>query len=514
MRKSKWMFSNKACAGKSVKAGLISFILLLTAAVWFGPRTLVQAGQTAISKMVLFTMVLEKIDRFYVTETNTNQLVDRAIHNMVAELDPHSSYLSAEEFSAWKRTSQAYHGVGLNYRIQSDRLLITSVHPQGPAAEAGINAGDAIIRLEGKKVEYLTAEDLDKILQDDSRSTVKLLLERNGAHEQQSVELTKRPLIPSSLVAAFMIGDSTGYIHLSRFSQSTPAELDAAMNKLQRLSMHQLLLDLRDNSGGLFTAAVEIADRFLSSGRMIVYTTGRSADASLQYTATNGKKYPVQPLIVLVNEASASDSEILAGALQDWDRGLIIGRPTFGKGSVQTEYSFQDGSGLLLTTAVYFTPLGRSIQKNPHGENKSLRTPKGRMVQTGGGIFPDFDVQADQQPVSDALKKALTAVDNPLLKFIEKQPPSTFHDPMTFCKQFQVSETLLQSFYDAMKRSGHSFSSRERQQSNQHVRFILKREMAGRFWGEDGRIMATVYADHQVLKSLPYFRTARALITQ
>ncbi len=512
MHESNWMFLSRVGACKSVKAVLIFVALILVGIICIGPRQIVQAGQTAINKMVLFTMVLEKIERYYVQETNTNELVDRAIRNMVQQLDPHSSYLSAEEFNAWKQTSHGYLGVGLSYRIQSDRLVVTAVHPHGPAAEIGISAGDAIVRIDGKKVEFLTADDLDKILQDDSRQTVKLLLERGHTREQQSVELAKRPLIPISVTAAFMIGDSTGYIQLARFSQSTPGELDAAVNKLQRQSMHQLLLDLRDNSGGLFTAAVEIADRFLSSGRMIVYTSGRSADASLQYTATNGKKFPNIPLVVLVNEASASDSEILAGALQDWDRGLIVGRPTFGKGSVQTEYAFQDGSGLLLTTAVYFTPLGRSIQKMPHAESKSLRTPRGRMVQTGCGIIPDVEIAPDQQPVAETLKKILAAADNPLWRFIEKQPDPVYHDPIAFCRQYQVSETQLQSFYDAMKRNGHSFSSREKQQSNQHVRFFIKRELAGRLWGEEGRIMSTIYCDHQVLKSLPQFRTARLLL--
>ena len=501
---------------KQIRYGWLILGSMLAVIGWIGPGSLIKAGQTAINKMVILTMVLEKIDRFYIEERDPNQLLARAIQGMVADLDPHSSYLESDAFNTWKRRSQGFLGIGLNYLIQPDRLIITSVLPGSPAAENGLHAGDQIFRVEGKKVEFLTPQDLDAILQNDTRMSVKLQIQRKGQTELIDLELTKRHLIPVSVAAAFMINDSTGYIKMIRFTESSVDELDAGLARLQRYGLRQLVLDLRDNPGGLFTAAIQTADRFLRSGRLIVVTRGRPAESSVQYTATPGKKYPAIPLIVLVNEASASDSEILAAALQDWDRGLILGRPTFGKGSVQTEYAFQDGSGLLLSTALYYTPLGRTIQRMKGEElfAKSYRTPKGRMIRGGGGVYPDLVVDIDQPPITEELKKILMAPDNPLLRFVEKRLP-TFdqQDPLSFSRHYQIGETTVQSFYDTMKREGYSFSSREKLQNDALVRFILKREIAGSRWGEEGRAMVTAFHDKQVLKSLTLAKKAREVCT-
>ncbi|NLP09209.1 S41 family peptidase [bacterium] len=488
-------------------------VLVLLGIIAVGPGRILRAGQTAINKMVIFTMVLEKIERFYITERDPNALMEQAIKGLVSDLDPYSSYLPAAEFNAWKRRSQGYSGVGLNYRVQSGRLVVTSVLNNSPAAEKGVRTGDQIVRLDGKMVEFLDSADLDAILQDDSRPSVQLHIERAGAG-LITVELMKRHLVLPSIAAAFMITDSTGYVKITRFTEATAAELDRTMTELGRQAPKSLLLDLRDNPGGLLLSAVQTADRFLRPDRVIVSTAGRTAESFSRHVSTHNRKYPPLPMIVLVNEGSASDSEILAAALQEWDRALIVGRPTFGKGSVQTEYTFQDGSALLLTTAVYFTPLGRSLQKirNDEGGAKSYRTPKGRIVQAEAGVQPDVLLDVDQPAMSETLKKILMAPQNPLLRFVESRSSTQISSTaLSFCRHYAVSETMLQSFYDAMKREGFAFSSRDRRQNDQLVRFMLKREIAGVNWGEEGRAMVTAFSDQQVHKSLSYLNKARAL---
>ncbi|HPN35029.1 MAG TPA: S41 family peptidase [bacterium] len=504
---------SKAGGKNSFQTGRWMIVLVLLGIIGMGPERILRAGQTAINKMVIFTMVLEKIERFYIAERDPNELMEQAIRGLVSDLDPHSSYLSAAEYNDWKRRSQSYSGVGLNYRVQSGGLVVTSVLNNSPAEEKGVRAGDRILRVDGKMVEYLDAADLDAILQDDSRPSVKLQIERTGAG-LLTVELMKRYLVLPSIAAAFMITDSTGYIKITRFTEATAAELDRTMTELGRQAPKSLLLDLRDNPGGLLISAVQIADRFLRPDRVIVSTAGRTAESSSRHVSTHNRKYPPLPMIVLVNEASASDSEILAAALQEWDRALIVGRPTFGKGSVQTEYTFQDGSALLLTTAIYFTPLGRSLQKikDDASGGKSYRTPKGRIVQAETGVHPDVLLDADQPAMSETLKKILMAPENPLLRFVEsKSSTQLSSNALSFCRHYSVSETMLQSFYEAMKREGFAFSNRDRRQSDQLVRFLLKREIAGLNWGEEGRAMVTAFSDQQVHKSLTYLNKARAL---
>jgi carboxyl-terminal processing protease len=491
---------------------IFSSAVLLTGVLAVGPGAIIRAGQNAINKMVILTMVLEKIERFYVQEKNSNELVEKAIQGMVANLDAHSSYLSAEEFSVWKRSTQGFWGIGLTFQKLPDRLLVTSIYPNSPAMEAGMQVGDMIIRVEGKKVEFLALDDINKLLQMDDRQTVKLQFERGG-RTTLAAELSKRAVAPPSITATFVLYDSTGYVRIDHFTETTPLELDQAMQGLQQSGVRQLLLDLRNNPGGVFTSAVQIADRFLTSGKLIVTTRGRTPESFSQHTSTSGRKYPPWPLIVLIDEGSASDSEILAGALQDWDRGLLVGRPTFGKGSVQTEYSFQDGSGLLLTTAIYFTPLGRSLHhETTETTAKEFRTPMGRTVYGQGGLLPDIQQDVEPEVMTESLKKVLTAADSPLPAFIENQISGINRSDMTtFCRHHQIADATIQAFYDHARHAGFAFSNRDRQANLAPLRYILKREIAGRIWGEKGRALVTVLADKQIHKSTSNFNQARAL---
>ena len=491
---------------------VFSGIVLLAGLLLIGPGEIIRAGQSAINKMVILTMVLEKIERNYVQEREGNELVEAAIRGVVSSLDPHSSYLPADAFSAWKRSLQGYWGVGLTFQQLPDRLFVTAVLPNSPAQEAGVRVGDMIIRVEGKKVEFLGLDDINKLMQQEDRPTVKLQLERQGL-TTLAVELTKRAVAPMSLTAAFLLYDSTAYVRIDHFTETTPMEFDQAVRTLQQAGTRQLLLDLRGNPGGVFTAAVQVADRFLPAGRLVVSTRGRTPETFSQFVAGSGNKYPSWPLIVLIDDGSASDSEILAGALQDWDRALLVGRPTFGKGSVQTEYAFQDGSGLLLTTAVYYTPLGRSLHKeSSDAPAREYKTPKGRTVYGQGGLKPDVPLDVEAEVMSEALKKMLILTDNPLPAFIEDQVALAAHPDMSaFCRHHQIADATLLAFYDHAKRSGVTFSQRDRQTDQPSLRYIIKREMAGRLWGEQGRALVTALADKQIRKSVALFGQARAL---
>ncbi|RMD96458.1 MAG: PDZ domain-containing protein, partial [Calditrichaeota bacterium] len=313
------------------------------------PTKVLSSAQELYNKWMVLTMILDKVERFYVDERDPDELLRNAIDGMLSGLDPHSVYISEEQYKAFSKAYEGYFGVGIKYNIIGNQFVVTNVMENGPAAIAGVRVGDRLIKLEGVPISELRAQQIEQILIGSEDKAVTLQVARPNIDELVTFELPKRKIEHKSVPVALMLDEQTGYIKISNFTESTPAEFDAEYAQLKQHGMKRLVLDLRNNGGGAFDAGVAIADRFLSGGKMIVFTKGRALRSSQQYIATSSRTVPRDPLIVLVNEATASDAEIVAGAIQDWDRGLIVGRRTFGKALVQTEFPFQDGSILLLT---------------------------------------------------------------------------------------------------------------------------------------------------------------------
>jgi carboxyl-terminal processing protease len=338
--------------------------------------------------------------------------------------------------------------------------------------------------------------------------------------------ISKRAIVPQTISSAFMINDSVAFIKLDHFIQTTPSEFDQAYGRLRTSKPAYLILDLRDNLGGDLQAGVKIADRFLAAGRMIAFTTGRGPGANMEFRAGAESKFPALPIIVLINGGSASDAEIVAGALQDWERALIIGKPSFGKALVQSEFTFQDGSALLLTTARFYTPLGRSMHRSEPGQASKVdaratardaafvRTASGRLLPVNGCIAPDIELPLDSLVYSPALSRLLASKENPLAIFSETYAaahPELKLDRDKFIHEFQAPESLLRDFQQMARQMGVNFSAADLSKNRETIRLLLKREIAAMIWGEEARTMITILADKQVQSCGRYWYRARQL---
>ena len=342
----------------------------------------------------LFTEVLSIVQNQYVDEVPPKDLIYSAIKGTLRGLDPHSSFLDPESYREMQvETSGSFGGLGIEITLRDDVLTIVAPIEGTPAHRAGLQTGDRIIKIDGLTTKDLQLSDAVKRMRGKPGSKVTITVAREGWPEPRDVELTREQIRVQS-VRAHDLGGGIAYIKLRQFQEQSPGDLAAALEKAAKAGMKALVLDLRNNPGGLLTAAVEVTEEFVDDGKLVVYTEGRVRNQNMRFSAHAKKSYPPLPMVVLVNQGSASASEIVAGALQDWGRAIMVGTQTFGKGSVQTIIPLSDGSGLRLTTAKYYTPKGRSI----HGK----------------GIAPDIVVELpkekdgaprDRQPALDPLEE-------------------------------------------------------------------------------------------------------------
>ena len=378
---------------------------------------------TLSDKMV---QTVSAIRSYYVDPINLDTIYDRAIPMLLSELDPHSEYIPAKDFKAVNESLEGeFDGIGIVFNASTDTIMVLSVIPQGPSDKAGVRAGDRIMCIDGRDVagEKIPQDSMVRLMRGKRGTHVKLSLQRHGLDRLVEVDVERGAIELHSIETSFMLCEepNIGFVRLSQFSRTSHAEMRKAIDELLAEGMESLIIDLRGNGGGFLDQVILIVNDLLPSGKLIVYTEDRDARQQKQYSK-NGK-YPELDVVVLVDEFSASSSEILAGAIQDNDRGLVIGRRTFGKGLVQTQIPFADGSAMRLTVARYYTPTGRSIQKpytngdeeaykmdiiNRYNRNEfftqdsihfdsSLKytTPGGRTVYGGGGIMPDIFIPLD-----------------------------------------------------------------------------------------------------------------------
>ena len=368
--------------------------------------------------------VIDYIAQEYVDSINRNELIESTIPEILGQLDPHSIYIPASELAEYNEPLEGnFSGIGVSFRMEEDTVYIMSTILNGPSEKIGILAGDRIIRVNDSLIAgvKLLSTDIVKMLKGKKGTRVNVTIVRRGVDEPIDFEITRDRIPIASVDIGYMISETIGFIQISKFSRNTHEEFLDAIEKLNDQGMQKLILDLRWNSGGYLNAATELADHFLKAGTPIVYTEG-FAQPRKDILATAQGKLLEHDVIILINEGSASASEILAGAIQDNDRGLIIGRRSFGKGLVQQQTMFSDGSALRLTIARYFTPTGRSIQK-PYenglddyinelherfdrgefihadsvkfADSLKYLTPAGKTVYGGGGIMPDIFVPMD-----------------------------------------------------------------------------------------------------------------------
>jgi carboxyl-terminal processing protease len=406
----------------------IAFAVVLIAGLMLGSlmnqqqvvnKSLFPLGGSSYSKM---DDVLDYIDRNYVDTIDKSELETDAIKSMLEDLDPHSSYITAEEFHTVNDPLLgSFEGIGISFRIEKDTITVINPIPGGPSIKVGLMAGDRIVKINDTLVAGIGVKNEDAIrkLKGKKGTIVHVSIFRRGIPKLIDFSITRDVIPMYSLDVAYMVNDEVGYIKINKFSATTYKEFSQAVDKLNKAGMSKLILDLRGNPGGFLNAAIDVADEFLPDGKLIVYTEGKSRPKSYAFATKKGRLL-TEEVVVLLDEGSASASEIVAGAIQDNDRGTIIGRRSFGKGLAQEQMEFPDGSAMRLTISRYYTPTGRCIQKPyekesfedysmeayhryENGEmqsadsihfNDSLKytTPGGKIVYGGGGIMPDIYV--------------------------------------------------------------------------------------------------------------------------
>lgn len=353
----------------------------------------VQHGTTAIEdtyeKLKVFTEILSLVQSNYVDEVNSKELIYGAVKGMLETLDPHTSFMPPDAFREMQvETQGSFGGLGIEITVKDRMLTVVAPIEGTPADRAGIHAGDRVVKIEGQLTKDMTLMDAVRRLRGPKGSKVTISILREGQHEPFDVTLV-REVIEVKSVRQKELGDGIYYVRIASFQERTAKDLERALEEAQKSGNNALILDLRNDPGGLLNQAVAVSDMFLEKGQLIVYTRGRQKDQDLRFTTEHAAGFTTLPMVVLVNGGSASASEIVAGALQDWKRAVILGTKTFGKGSVQTVIPLSDGSGLRLTTAKYFTPKGRSIH--------------------GSGIVPDIVVEVprpEPKPLTPAEQQA------------------------------------------------------------------------------------------------------------
>ena len=371
----------------------------------------VVSSQDALSQQYrVFTSALSMIDREYVEKVPADRLVYGAIDGMLKTLDPHSNFFDPKQYAQMRERQQgSYYGLGITIQSIENDITVMTIFEGSPAFKRGLRRGDVIARIEGEDAKGWTTEQAVKKLKGPKGTSVNISLRRRGADELINMDVVRDEVNITTVRGAFMIDNETGYIKLAEFSETSDRELGAALEQLRAKGMKRLLFDMRDNPGGLLDQAIRVANRFLPQGDLIVYQRGRVPNSDQDYRAMERSEYADLPLVVMVNRNSASASEIVAGAVQDHDRAIVVGETTFGKALVQSVYRISEGAGVAVTTGRYYTPSGRMIQRpwdgsfdeymtytfrdqsqNRERSSADLKyTDAGRKVYGGGGIEPD-----------------------------------------------------------------------------------------------------------------------------
>jgi carboxyl-terminal processing protease len=486
--------------------------------------------------MKKYNMALQIIRYAYVDTVSEAQLVETAIVETLKELDPHSVYIPKKDLQRANEPLEGnFDGVGIQFEILKDTITVVHPTPGGPSEKLGIMSGDKIIRIDGELVvgKHVTNQFVLDHLRGKRGTKVTVAIYRRGKKDLIDYTITRDKIPINSIDAAYIIEPGIGYINLNRFSQTTGQEFDESVTKLKEQGMQSLILDLRNNAGGYMAPAVELSDQFLPDGNLIVYTEGAKSQRE-DFTSTGRGNFEKGRLILMINENSASSSEIVSGAVQDWDRGILVGRRSFGKGLVQRPFMLPDSSQLRLTTARYHTPSGRCIQK-PYAEGvdkyyedfsdrvrkgelihpdsihfpDSLKyfTEKKRVVYGGGGIMPDVFIPWDSTPISDYYLDIrrnnivnLTVGDyvDKNRKTLQKQYP----DFPSYDKGFVVDGSIMDLFFTAADSAKVKFDSTGYAESEKLLKAQIKGLIAQKLWDMVAYYRVLNEYDPEVLKAL------------
>ncbi|MBK5258634.1 MAG: S41 family peptidase [Thermoanaerobaculia bacterium] len=476
-----------------------------------------------------YTDLLSAVTAWSAEDVGSDKFVYSSVDGMLRTLDPHSSFLEPKEYSEMQdRQKGTFYGLGILVTKRNDQVTVITPLEGTPAARLGIRAGDVISEVEGVATEDLALDEVVKRLKGPKGTTVNIKIMRVGLKEPIPLSIIRAAIPTNSISNVLMLRPGVGYIRIKDFTSTTVRELDEAEVKLKEGGMKKLILDLRQNPGGLLDAAVGVSDHFLDKGQMIVYTKGRTSDSAQEFLAPGKHEKIDVPVVVLVNRGSASASEIVAGAIQDHDRGLVVGETSWGKGLVQSVYTLQYGAGLALTTSKYFTPAGRNIQRDyssfydyyvaddstesspeaPLSERQQFKTATGRVVYGGGGITPDFVVKPPQLTRTTQLLEVRSAIFNYAVEYAAKHPNLT--------KDVAVSTAILEEFMQYAASNDIAPIEEIRQamakaDDRTYVERALKAEIVAAKYGFDASYPYRLQGDTQVEKALELFPEAQKL---
>ena len=493
-----------------------------------------------IKKLKTLTQVIRLVNENYVEEVDMNDVLDGAIIGLLDKLDPHSSYLSIELLEEMQENfSGEFEGIGIEFSIIDGYITIISPIPETPSDRAGLLSGDKIVKIDGESAYKITQKDVFNKLRGPKNSKVNITIRRGGV-DDFDVALIRAKIPIHSLLASFMIDNETGYVKINRFSHTTIDEFKDALDDLEQLGMSQLMIDLRNNPGGLMNQAVQMIDMFIDSRDKILFTKGRIRGSSRDEWSSRSvtdKKYPV---IVLINRGSASASEIVAGALQDLDRGLVVGETSFGKGSVQNLLELNDGSAIKLTIAKYYTPSGRSIQRpydkgvdeyyldlnednresldSLDNDSPVFKTKSGRTVYGGGGITPDIFVESDMK-LSKSISLFITSTDRLLFNFSEKiKNDNSMNEYLKsnsineFINNYKLSSNYKKDLTVILEELDDEFIKEHLNQDWNFIENRIKAQIANSIWGKSAMYQVNLKMDKVAMDALEQFPSARLLI--
>jgi carboxyl-terminal processing protease len=515
---------------------LFLFVFLFFLSVSFGQNN--REDQNAGVRK--YNAAMQYIKFAYVDSVNEPKLVEKSIIETLKELDPHSMYISRKDV---ERANEGlvgnFEGIGVQFEILKDTINVVHPIPGGPSDKLGIMSGDKIIKINnedvaGKKISNQFVFDR---LRGKKGTKVTVSILRKGKKDLIDYTIIRDKIPINSIDAAYMITPETGYVNLNRFSQTSLQEFNDAVKRLEGEGMKSLILDLRNNAGGYLNTAIELSDEFLPSGKLIVYTEGMRS-AREDYFSTSTGLFETGKLVIMINENSASASEIVSGAVQDWDRGIILGRRSFGKGLVQRPFVLPDSSQIRLTTARYHTPSGRCIQK-PYSEGNekyyedfsnrlkngelenadsikfpdSLKyfTSKHRTVYGGGGIMPDVFTAWDSTPITDYYldlrrKNVINLFVGDYVDQNRLSLQKNYPDFKTFDQNFQINEALMTTFFALAEKEGVKKEEKQYLLSERLIKSQLKALIAQKLWDVTAFFKVFNQSDDEVIKAVEVIR--------
>lgn len=487
---------------------------VICAAATFGISAQYSRSNSASRQQQKLLMVENIVNNLYVDNVDEEKIVENAVRGILENLDPHSSYSTKEETTSSQETMQgSFSGIGIQFNMQKDTLYVVQTIASGPSEKVGILPGDRFIAVDDSIIagRKLKNTDIMKRLRGPKGTKVNIKVKRGSNAELLEFRITRDDIPLNSIDAVYMADGKTGYIRLSRFAATSYKEFKDAITKLKKQGMQQLILDLTDNGGGYMQIAAQIANEMLNRGNLIVYTQGRKSPRQ-NLNADGSGTFRTQKVVVMINQFSASASEILSGAVQDWDRGVVVGRRSFGKGLVQREFLLPDSSSFRLTIARYYTPSGRNIQKPyikgdredydkdiidryNHGELQSadsihfadsLKHTTLRLHRTvygGGGIMPDVFVPLDTTQYTDYHRRLVAKGIIPqfALRYVDKNRAdlkAQYPDAQKFIKEFTVTDEMLNNLVDAGKAEKVDFDKSQFAKSKEMLRTFVKAAIA------------------------------------